>query len=176
VALWGYRPKTLLHEQRARAAAGATMGDSRRAVQYQTQITSKMLKSRPTKNFSHRCRSKLGIERLLLIRDLIRPSGPFKSSSEKKNFVRHWVDDVMYQSRRRSVICPSSVVRGRSICSKNTFKPFHWNTPSSSHKSPTQIVPISRSDKWFAFYIVSGILFVYPIGILALRGIWALYC
>ena len=47
-----------------------TMGDSRRVVQYQTQITSEMLKSRPTKNFSHRCRSKLGIERLLLISDL----------------------------------------------------------------------------------------------------------
>ena len=37
------------------------------AVQYQTQITVKMLKSRPTKNFSHRSSSKLGIERHVII-------------------------------------------------------------------------------------------------------------
>ena len=40
-----------------------TMGDSRRELQYQTQITVKMLKSRPNKNFSHRCPLKLGVER-----------------------------------------------------------------------------------------------------------------
>ena len=33
--------------------------------------------------------------------------------------------------------CASSVVRGRSICSKNTFKPFHWNTLTLTTKTIT---------------------------------------